>query len=74
LTPIDIFIEEPFDFDRASRNAHRDWLGDLEAPFVSLEDLIAMKREAGRPVDHADVHELEKIAREREERGRGPQR
>jgi hypothetical protein len=65
LTPIDIFIEEPFDFARAVRDAYNGRLGNLTVPFVSLPDLIAMKRKADRPVDRADLAELERIARER---------
>jgi predicted nucleotidyltransferase len=66
FTPIDIFVEEPFDFDRAARAAHHGQLGDLAVPFVGLQDLIAMKRKADRPADRADLVELERIARERE--------
>ncbi len=66
LTPIDVFIEEPFDFTRAARDAYRGQLGELAVPFVSLPDLIAMKRRADRPIDRADLVELERIARERE--------
>jgi hypothetical protein len=65
LTPIDIFIEEPFDFSRAAQEAHHGQLGDLAVPFVSLSDLIAMKRRADRPIDRGDLVELERIARER---------
>jgi predicted nucleotidyltransferase len=64
LTPIDIFVEEPFDFHRAARDAHHGQLGDLSVPFVSLADLIAMKRRADRPIDRADLVELERIAHE----------
>jgi predicted nucleotidyltransferase len=65
LTPIDIFIKEPFAFERAARDAHYDVIADLRIPFVGLEDLLQMKRSAGRPQDVADVDELERIARDR---------
>jgi hypothetical protein len=40
-------------------------LGDLAIPVISLEDLIANKRAAGRPQDLADVVLLERAARRR---------
>jgi uncharacterized protein (DUF1330 family) len=61
-TPIDIFIGEPFDFDRAHGEAHRDEVAPgLQAAFVGFDDLIRMKRAAGRPQDLADIHQLSKI-------------
>ena len=36
-------------------------LGTVTAPFVSLEDLIRMKRAAGRPRDIEDLKQLEKL-------------
>jgi len=45
------------------RRAERYDLGDFTVPVASLEDLIAMKRAAGRRKDLADVDELEAILR-----------
>jgi len=42
-----------------------DDLGGVKAPFASLDDLIAMKRAAGRPKDAEDLRELERIKRAR---------
>ena len=65
---LDLFIREPIDFDAAYRRAARLRLGSIEAPVLSLPDLIAMKRSAGRPQDLADVQALEGIrARSQEE-------
>lgn len=36
-------------------------LGGVSAPFASLEDLIVMKRAAGRPRDLEDLRQLEKL-------------
>ena len=38
-------------------------LGDLTVPVISLEDLIANKRAAGRPQDLADANLLERVRR-----------
>lgn len=58
-TPIDVFVYEPFDFDR--EYAAAAWLEispGLRAPVVSLPALLQMKREAGRPRDLEDINEL----------------
>lgn len=62
MTPVEIFLEEPFDFERAHAEAvQREVAPDLPARFVSLRDLFAMKRAAGRPQDLADLDELERL-------------
>lgn len=58
---IDIFVSEPFDFDVAYKRAVRVDLGRAEATVVALDDLIALKREAGRPQDLADVESLTQL-------------
>jgi len=60
---VDLFVEEPFDFDVAwTRRVEID-LADTTATVVSLEDLLALKREAGRARDLEDVAVLEAIQR-----------
>jgi predicted nucleotidyltransferase len=60
-TPVDIFVYEPFDFEKESALA-----GELEvclgifAPVVSLKTLLKMKRQAGRPQDLEDIKELKR--------------
>lgn len=58
-TPLDIFVFEPFDFEIEYSAVLRQEI-DLgnQAPFLQLETLLAMKKEAGRPKDLADVDEL----------------
>lgn len=58
-TPIDVFVAEPFDFDREYEAALRKRLfGRLEVPVVSLPTLIRMKETAGRAEDRIDVEHL----------------
>lgn len=61
-TPVDVFVYEPFDFD--SEYAKARWervLDALQAPIVSYERLIEMKKSAGRPRDLADIADLTRI-------------
>jgi hypothetical protein len=62
LTPIDIFIEEPFLFQEAEARAlGLEYAPDLLVRFVSRDDLLAMKRRAGRPQDLLDIEALERL-------------
>ena len=61
-TPIDVFVYEPFDFAREFAAAI--WVkvaGDLTAPVVGYEGLIAMKSAAGRDRDLLDIKALRKL-------------
>lgn len=59
---VDVFVYEPFDFEQEYKAAAREDLGDgVVARFVSVESLLAMKREAGRNKDLADMDALLKI-------------
>ena len=59
-TEIDLFVENPFEFAAAHARAARFEVSPgTPASFVSLDDLIAMKRQAGRPIDLDDVRILE---------------
>jgi len=67
---VDLFLEPPFDFDAAHRRRHRAAIAPgLEVAFVGLDDLLAMKRAAGRPQDLADLDRLERIRRAAREGG-----
>lgn len=58
-TPIDVFVAEPFPFDREYANALIKPLhGSRPVRFVSLQTLIRMKEEAGRRQDIDDVAHL----------------
>lgn len=61
-TPIDVFVHEPFDFDREHEAAvFMPLTADLAAPFVRLATLLSMKQSAARPQDLADIAELRRI-------------
>ncbi|MCF7818159.1 MAG: hypothetical protein K9M54_09785 [Kiritimatiellales bacterium] len=58
---IDIFVTCPFDF--ADEYVKAKWVeieGGHKAPFVGLDCLLKMKREAARPKDLADIEYLTK--------------
>jgi len=69
-TPIDVFVYEPFDFGREYLAAERMEIATgLAAPFVTLDTLLAMKREAARPQDLLDIVALEEVRKLRETGG-----
>jgi hypothetical protein len=61
-TDVDLFAESPLDFERANENAviHEVSSG-VRATFVSLEDLLFLKKLAGRPLDLEDIRQLEQL-------------
>lgn len=62
--PVDIFVTEPFDFDREYDNALcADLVPGVGLPvrFVALDTLIAMKSAAGRHRDLDDIEHLREI-------------
>ncbi len=67
-TPVDVFVYEPFPFTEEHNAAvwHEIRPG-LKAPIVRLDTLIALKREAGRAQDQADIEALDEITRLRED-------
>ena len=59
---VDLFVEEPFDFDQAWNRRVEVQLVGTTAMVVGLEDLLVLKRAAGRARDLEDVAVLEAIA------------
>jgi predicted nucleotidyltransferase len=57
-TPVDLFVQEPFDFDRAYENAHVADLDGIAVHVVDLATLIAMKQVADRTIDRDDIRHL----------------
>lgn len=59
---VDVFVSEPFDFDREYAAAMQGELAPgLMVRFVSIPALIAMKRLANRPRDIDDIEHLRTI-------------
>jgi len=59
---VDLYVEEPFDFDEAWTRRVEVQLAGTTAMVVGLEDLLVLKRAAGRARDLEDVAVLEAIA------------
>lgn len=58
-TPLDVFIQEPFDFEQEYGAALvQESSAGLPARILRLETLLRMKSEAGRAQDLADIDEL----------------
>jgi predicted nucleotidyltransferase len=58
---VDLFVRHPIPFeDLWSRAVSMD-LGGVEVKICSIDDLIALKRSAGRPQDLADIEQLARI-------------
>lgn len=61
-TPVDVFMQEPFDFEAEHAAADiREIAPGLPVRIVRLATLLSMKERAGRPQDRADVAELLRI-------------
>lgn len=64
-TNVDLFVTEPFDFEREHANALQGALAPgVSVRFVSLPTLISMKEAADRPRDRDDVQHLRWILEE----------
>lgn len=60
---VDIFLEEPFDLIEILERALREEVAPgVVVPFIGLDDLVAMKVEAGRPQDLVDAEKLRRVA------------
>lgn len=59
---LDLFVQEPFDFDAVYSRALRVPLQGLEAAVISRDDLVDMKRAAGRARDLEDIAALQELS------------
>lgn len=55
---VDLFVDEPFDFDTVYARSIKVKLDVTETRVIALEDLIALKQQAGRHQDLADIEAL----------------
>ena len=61
-TNVDLFVTMPFDFDAQwERASWQPVLGDMKAPVLAMNELLAMKRQAGRSKDRLDIEALQKM-------------
>ena len=59
-TEVDLFVEPPLDFASAYRAALKLEVGaGVPATFLGYDDLLALKKTAGRPQDLADIERLQ---------------
>jgi predicted nucleotidyltransferase len=62
-TPVDVFVTEPFDFNREYEAALvGEIMPGVQARFVRQETLIRMKEAAGREKDREDVQQLRALS------------
>lgn len=61
LVSVDLFVENPLDFDVVLSRSERIPLGPIDVLIASIPDLIELKKLAGRPQDLIDIEKLGKI-------------
>ncbi len=54
-TRLDVFVEEPFSFDREYTAARWEEIEGVRSPVVQYSQLIRLKRASGRPQDLTDI-------------------
>lgn len=67
---IDVMIMEYIKFDEAYDRRKIIRTGGVEVPLISIPDLIALKKKAGRGRDLIDVSALKEILREQKKKGK----
>ncbi len=63
---VDVFAENPIDFNKAYENRVEVDAEDFKIPLVSVDDLKKLKRLSGRPQDIADIEALDDLSRLKE--------
>lgn len=61
LRSVDLFVEPPIPFDELWSRSVMIELPSTEVRIASMDDLITMKKAAGRPEDLADIQALEDL-------------
>ena len=68
-TPVDVFVYEPFDFEKEFTRARWEKIvGGVSAPVVSYNTLLKLKKSAGRSQDLTDIEKLRKLNSYRKKR------
>ena len=65
LVEVDLFVDSPIPFEELLVRAETVQIEGVAVPVASIQDLITMKRLAGRPKDLDDIAALEAIAMRR---------
>lgn len=63
FVPVDIFVYEPMPFDEMNSRRELRRAFDISIPIASIDDLIILKTEAGRPKDMYDLDALKEALR-----------
>ncbi len=58
LIEVDLFVEEPLPFEDLWKNSQIFQIEDIKIRAVSIDDLITLKKMAGRPKDLEDIANL----------------
>jgi hypothetical protein len=66
---LDIFVEEPFNFDEVYEERKKIEFENTVIPLVPIKALIVMKEKSDRPQDKADVFYLKKITEDWQHEG-----
>lgn len=56
------FIEEPLPFNELDQRKSIRRAFGIEIPILSIQDLIFLKKDTGRPKDQFDIDELKKLS------------
>ena len=63
---VDILMEEPVPFEEVYARRRVFQVGSFAIPVASIQDLMALKARAGRPVDRADIEALRMLEEDHE--------
>lgn len=61
MLTVDIFVHHPIPFPDLSARAERVVIADVPVYICSIDDLIALKQQAGRPQDLINIEKLRRI-------------